>query len=121
MAAIKTKSAKRTTVKKAAAPKKAKVASKKAERKQAEPKKAAPKTTSGATGFDGFADAKCSFFHELAKKQDRAWFAAHKHEFKEGYEQPMTALLEEARDRIASAYPDQPLAPPKVFRIHRDV
>ncbi|NUP11037.1 MAG: DUF2461 domain-containing protein [Polyangiaceae bacterium] len=80
------------------------------------------KSTSAKTErFEGFADARCTFFRELAKRQDRAWFAAHKGEFKTGYEEPMQALLAEARDRVDGAYPDCEIAEPKVFRIHRDV
>lgn len=71
--------------------------------------------------FAGFADAKCAFFHELAKKHDRVWFAKHKQELSEGYELPMRALLGEARAKLDAAYPDCDLAEPKIFRIFRDV
>lgn len=71
--------------------------------------------------FQGFADPTCKFWKELAKKQDRAYFEAHKAEFKEGWEQPMHALLGELGQKLDGAYPDCDLAEPKVFRIYRDV
>lgn len=73
------------------------------------------------TRFDGFADASCKFWHDLAKKQDKAWYDAHKAEHKSGWEEPMRALLAELRDKLDGAYPDCDLAEPKIFRIHRDV
>lgn len=76
-----------------------------------------------ATSFTGFPDAnkKPSFFHELAKHQDREWFAAHKAEYEAGWAAPMAALLAEAREALDGEYPDFELGAPKVFRLHRDV
>lgn len=74
-----------------------------------------------ATSFSGFADTKASFFRALAKHQDRAWFAAHKAEYDDGWATPMAALLAEAREALDGEYPDFELGAPKVFRIHRDV
>ncbi len=74
-----------------------------------------------AAPFEGFADAKLSFFRALAKHQDRDWFAAHKHEYEEGWLAPMHALLGEARELLAPAYGKLQLAEPKVMRIYRDV
>jgi uncharacterized protein (TIGR02453 family) len=71
--------------------------------------------------FEGFADAKMKFFRALAKNQDRAWFAEHKHEYEAGWAAPMTALMTELRQRLDGAYPHVELGDPKVFRIHRDV
>jgi uncharacterized protein (TIGR02453 family) len=71
--------------------------------------------------FEGFADASCKFWKQLAKHQDKAWYEAHKDEHKAGWEAPMRALLAELRDKLDAAYPDCDLAEPKVFRIHRDV
>jgi uncharacterized protein (TIGR02453 family) len=70
--------------------------------------------------FEGFADAKLTFFRQLAKHQDRDWFAAHKHEYEEGWQAPMHALLGEARELLAPAYGKLELAEPKVMRIYRD-
>lgn len=81
------------------------------------PKRAAPSTVE----FQGFPDPERKFFHQLAKRQDRDWFAKHKAEYDEGWVAPMTALLAEVRERIDGAYPDCELAEPKLFRIHRDV
>src|SRR5258706_12405728 len=38
--------------------------------------------------FEGFADARASFFKALAKNQKREWFAEHKAEFEEGWNAP---------------------------------
>jgi uncharacterized protein (TIGR02453 family) len=78
-----------------------------------------PPTT--AARFEGFADAKLSFFRALVKHQDRAWFAAHRGEYEEGWHEPMLALLTEARARLDAVYRYCDLAEPKVMRIHRDV
>lgn len=71
--------------------------------------------------FTGFADPERRFFRALARHQDREWFQAHKREYEDGWLRPMQALLGEVRSRIDAAYPRQPLAAPKVFRIYRDV
>jgi uncharacterized protein (TIGR02453 family) len=71
--------------------------------------------------FEGFADARLTFFRSLVKHQDRAWFAAHKTEYEEGWHKPMLALLSEARARLDRMYRHCELAEPKVMRIHRDV
>lgn len=72
-------------------------------------------------GFQGFADDRMTFFHALAKHQDRAWFAEHKAEYDEGWAKPMEALLTELRAKLDGAYPHVELGEPKVFRLHRDV
>ncbi len=74
-----------------------------------------------AARFEGFADASCKFWHDLAKQQDRRWYDAHKAEHKSGWEAPMRALLDELREKLDGAYPDCDIAEPKLFRIHRDV
>lgn len=71
--------------------------------------------------FEGFADPNARFFKSLAKKNERAWFLAHKDEFEQGWNAPMKALLAEVRGAIDSGYPHCDLAEPKVFRIFRDV
>jgi uncharacterized protein (TIGR02453 family) len=71
--------------------------------------------------FEGFADARLSFFRAVAKNQDRAWFVSHKEEYEEGWHKPMLALLTEAREKLDRAYRHCELAEPKVMRIYRDV
>lgn len=71
--------------------------------------------------FEGFADEEGKFFKALAKKNERAWFQAHKAEFEEGWNAPMKALLAEVAASIDAAYPSSDLDEPKVFRIFRDV
>jgi uncharacterized protein (TIGR02453 family) len=71
--------------------------------------------------FEGFADTKCTFFHRLAKNQNKDWFTAHKAEYEDGWQHPMEALLAEARDKLEAAYKHLDLGEPKVMRIYRDV
>jgi uncharacterized protein (TIGR02453 family) len=75
----------------------------------------------GLTRFDGFADTSGRFFGALAKNQRREWFAAHRDEYERGWQAPMHALLAETRARLEPLFRHEPLAAPKVFRIHRDV
>src|SRR5262249_27615354 len=84
------------------------------------PKKPAV-TAAATTRFEGFAGPDMKFFKALSRHQDRAWFAAHKAEYEEGWAKPMAALLAEVHDKLDGAYPTVELAEPKVFRIHRDV
>lgn len=71
--------------------------------------------------FEGFADAKGSFFLRLGKNQDKDWFAAHKGEYEAGWQEPMKALLAEVRAKLDKALPTMELAEPHVMRIYRDV
>jgi uncharacterized protein (TIGR02453 family) len=71
--------------------------------------------------FEGFADGNAKFFKAIAKKNDRAWFQAHKTEFEEGWNVPMKLLLAEVKEAIDRAYIHCDLDEPKVFRIFRDV
>lgn len=73
------------------------------------------------TKFEGFADAEGKFFKALARHNDRAWFAAHKEEFEEGWNAPMKLLLADVRDAIDRSFAHCDLGEPKVFRIFRDV
>jgi uncharacterized protein (TIGR02453 family) len=73
------------------------------------------------TSFQGFGDADAKFFKALAKKNERAWFQAHKNEFEEGWNAPMKLLLAQVREAIDRAYAHCELDEPKVFRIFRDV
>jgi uncharacterized protein (TIGR02453 family) len=84
-------------------------------------KAAKPGSAVESGAFTGFADDKLGFFRKLAKNQDRAWFAAHKAEYEEGWARPMQALLDEVRALVDDDYPYCELAEPKVFRIQRDV
>jgi uncharacterized protein (TIGR02453 family) len=77
-------------------------------------------STEGAR-FEGFADARLSFFRALSKHQDRQWFLAHKREYEQGWQEPMQALLTEARQKLDPIYRHCELAEPKVMRIYRDV
>lgn len=81
-----------------------------------------PKTAAATLDrFEGFADRDARFFRVLARNQRREWFEMHRHEYEQGWNAPMKALLAEVRERIDGFFPRHPLAEPKVFRIHRDV
>lgn len=81
-----------------------------------------PKTTTATPArFAGFADREARFFAALAKNQDRDWFAMHRDEYEQGWLTPMKALLAEVREKLVKLYRHEDLAPPKVFRIYRDV
>ena len=71
--------------------------------------------------FEGFPKAGVNFFRELAARQDRDWFKAHREEFAELWERPMEALLEEVVPALQKLYRGHAFEKPKVFRIHRDV
>ncbi|MEW6269130.1 MAG: DUF2461 domain-containing protein [Thermodesulfobacteriota bacterium] len=71
--------------------------------------------------FTGFADDQARFFRALAKNQNRDWFLAHKHEYEQGWLEPMKALLWDVRAKAVRTYGDEVLGVPKVFRIFRDV
>lgn len=71
--------------------------------------------------FAGFADRDARFFKALAKNQNRDWFAAHKHEYEDGWLVPMKALLANVREKLVPRYAHEEIAAPKVFRIYRDV
>ncbi len=80
-----------------------------------------PAKVATAQRFEGFADPSRKFWKQLAKRQDKAFYEAHKAEHKEGWEAPMRALLSEMRGALDGAYPDCDIGEPKIFRIHRDV
>jgi uncharacterized protein (TIGR02453 family) len=79
------------------------------------------KSAANGVRFAGFADKDARFFKALAKNQDRAWFAAHRDEYEQGWLTPMKALLGEIREKLVPRYAHEEIAAPKVFRIHRDV
>jgi uncharacterized protein (TIGR02453 family) len=70
--------------------------------------------------FQGFDRRAPGFFHELAAEQSREWFAARKADYVALWQEPMEALLEQARAGLARAYRGATLTP-KIFRIQRDV
>jgi len=71
--------------------------------------------------FSGFPDDAAKFFRTLAKNQNRDWFQAHKQEFEDGWQGPMKELLTEVHAGVDRAFKRCDLAPPKLFRIFRDV
>ena len=71
--------------------------------------------------FKGFSKTAPGFFHQLAAEMNRDWFKANKQTYDDEWVAPMTALLDDVRGKLASAYKGITLAPPKVFRIQRDV
>ena len=79
-----------------------------------------PATPAGGERFTGFADGSLSFWKKLARNQDRAWFAAHKAEYLEGWHAPMEALLAAVRAGVDDAFEYVELGEPKVFRIYKD-
>ena len=87
----------------------------------ATPAQAAPAKPATAARFTGFNRDAPRFFHELAAEMNRDWFTAHKAEYEALWVTPMTALLAEVRVGLVSAYRGLTLAPPRLFRIHRDV
>ncbi len=71
--------------------------------------------------FSGFPDPDATFFLELADKQSREWFQAHKQQHQEQYVLPMKALLAEVAPNIAGLFPGRTVSDPRIFRINRDV
>jgi len=71
--------------------------------------------------FQGFPDAKGSFFKQLARNQTREWFQAKKARYEREWAEPMHELLTDVAAGIDSAYSYCELEAPKVFRIYRDV
>jgi uncharacterized protein (TIGR02453 family) len=71
--------------------------------------------------FTGFAPEGMQFFHELAIEMNRDWFEANKDRHRKLWVEPMTALLEQVRAKLAPAYAPIKIGAPKLFRIHRDV
>ena len=81
---------------------------------------AAKKKTPPVAPFAGFPKPGISWFQGLALAQNRDWFQAHR----DGYEQlwlaPMQSLLAELKTPLEKLY-GKTLAPPKIFRLNRDV
>ena len=70
--------------------------------------------------FEGIKPRAGRLIAELAHRQDRLWYAAHKPELDEIVHAPLRALFAEAAPLVAKLYPRHELTP-KIFRIHRDV
>ena len=81
-------------------------------------RKVAPRAEAG---FAGFPRDAMQFWHELAAEMNRDWFGANKQRYEDAWVTPMTKLLAEVRDKLASAYKPVKLSEPKVLRIYRDV
>ena len=73
------------------------------------------------TAFPGFEREALQFFHELMLEMNRDWFEANKDRYKRLWVEPMTMLLEQTASALGRSYAPIKLAPPKLFRIHRDV
>ncbi len=73
------------------------------------------------TRFEGFPKDGLAFFAELAFRQDREWFKAHKADYERLWEAPMRAFIDELQAKLAKSYPALKTAKPKHFRIYRDV
>lgn len=73
------------------------------------------------SGFGGFPKGGDRFFHELGLEQSREWFHAHKEDYERLWQAPMAALLDELHAALTRVYRPRKLAPPKIFRIQRDV
>lgn len=71
--------------------------------------------------FAGFDRSAPGFFHELAAEQSRDWFHARKDQYVALWHDPMHALLDDVRAKLVPLYRGLSLAPPKIFRIQRDV
>jgi uncharacterized protein (TIGR02453 family) len=72
--------------------------------------------------FQGFAPGALTFFRQLGRNNDRAWFTAHKETFQVQVYEPMLALVEElagaVRSFAADYVPDNPRK--ALYRIYRD-
>lgn len=71
--------------------------------------------------FSGFSKEADAFFKQLAVRQDRDWFKAHKADHERLWVAPMKELFAELRPGLERAFKPFKLAPEKHFRIYRDV
>lgn len=83
-------------------------------------KRAAKALPKPAPAFTGFIAGATRLIAELAHRQDKAWYQAHKAEIDAQVYAPLRALFAAAQPRIARLYPKHELTT-KVFRIYRDV
>ena len=70
--------------------------------------------------FEGIGAGAGRLIAELAHRQDKAWYTAHKAEIDARVYAPLRALFDEARPLVQRFYPRQEVTA-KIFRIHRDV
>lgn len=70
--------------------------------------------------FAGFRPGATRLIAELAHRQDKLWYAAHKDEIDAQVYAPLRAFFAAAQPRLARLYPGRTLTT-KVFRVHRDV
>ena len=70
--------------------------------------------------FAGFAKQGVPFFHGLAVAQSRDWFQAHKADYETLWRLPMISLLAGLRAPAEKLF-GRKVAPPKIFRLNRDV
>lgn len=70
--------------------------------------------------FQGIGPRAARLIAELAHRQDKAWYAAHKAEIEAQVYAPLRALFDEAAPLVQRLYPRQEVTA-KIFRIHRDV
>jgi len=70
--------------------------------------------------FQGFDKDAIAFLHELTIEMNKEWFEANKARYQRVWVEPLTALLEDVRAKVARTYAPIKLAP-HVFRIYRDV
>lgn len=72
--------------------------------------------------FEGFEPGAHTFFRNLAKNQDKVWFAAHKHDYERLVRGPMQSLVADVSMQLAKRRLPLSGDPQKaVFRINRDV
>ncbi len=72
--------------------------------------------------FEGFAPAALKFLADLARHQDKAWFAAHKSIYERQVLQPLTALVAELSTALKKTnLPLQGEPKQAIFRINRDL
>lgn len=71
-----------------------------------------------------FSDASFKFLHGLARHNDKAWFAAHKHQYEEHVRQPFLHLLGDLQPDLANISEhfrsDPKTVGGSLFRIYRD-
>jgi uncharacterized protein (TIGR02453 family) len=70
--------------------------------------------------FEGIPPRAGRLIAELAHRQDRDWYAAHKTDIDRLVYAPLRELFTEAKPKLMRLYRGQPLTI-KIFRIHRDV
>jgi uncharacterized protein (TIGR02453 family) len=72
--------------------------------------------------FTGFRPTALTFLRDLARHNDREWFAHHRPTYEAEVRAPLAALVEEVDVRLASVAPEIVGDPKRsLFRIHRDV